>query len=145
MSEISSCILGNEQAARLTNIAPLDILSNMNNKTEFGEFLAAARRRKGLTLRAVEEATGISNPYLSQLENGRIKQPSPVVLHKLSKTYEISYAMLLQGVGYPVPGISDSDKLRLGLYSRIGPVTEDEKEALIEYLDFLRSRRFRDR
>ena len=34
------------------------------------------RQTKGLTLINVEEMTGISNAYLSQLENGEIKQPS---------------------------------------------------------------------
>lgn len=33
------------------------------------------RKTKGLTLREVEETTGISNAYLSQLETGKIKSP----------------------------------------------------------------------
>lgn len=33
------------------------------------------RKAKGLTLREVEETTGISNAYLSQLETGKIKSP----------------------------------------------------------------------
>lgn len=33
------------------------------------------RKAKGLTLRKVEETTGISNAYLSQLETGKIKSP----------------------------------------------------------------------
>jgi|SRR6516164_568918 predicted transcriptional regulator len=34
------------------------------------------RKDSGLTLRILEEKTGISNPYLSQLETGKIKDPS---------------------------------------------------------------------
>lgn len=34
------------------------------------------RKAKGLTLRKVEETTGISNAYLSQLETGKIKSPA---------------------------------------------------------------------
>jgi HTH-type transcriptional regulator, competence development regulator len=104
-----------------------------------GPFLQAARRNKKLTLRAVEQATGVSNAYLSQLESGKIQKPSPITLHKLSDIYGVSYADLLSLAGYPLPfAIQDSNKS--GLATRVGPVTEDEEESLIEYLQFLRSR-----
>lgn len=45
------------------------------------------REEKGLTLRQVEEATGISNAYLSQLETGKIKKPSFDVVYKLHNFY----------------------------------------------------------
>lgn len=105
----------------------------------FGDFIQAARSRSGLTLRAVEEATGISNAYLSQLEKGKIKQPSPLILYKLSDVYKVPYSDLFRLIGYPLP----DDLLSPGAAakaSRIGPVTQDEEESLIEYLEFLRSR-----
>lgn len=105
-----------------------------------GRFLQAAREQKKLTLRAVEQATGVSNAYLSQLESGKIKQPSPVFLHKLSDLYEISYTDLLSLSGYPLPS-SVEEATKSGMAARIGPVTNDEEAALIEYLEFLRSRR----
>jgi len=119
----------------------LDILSNMTTQTNpLGAFLQAARDAKGLTLRAVEQATGISNAYLSQLESGKIKQPSPVTLHKLSALYDVSYADLLTLTGYPLPRAAEPAH-RPGFASRIGPVTNQEESALMEYLQFLRSRR----
>ncbi|MHC4933777.1 MAG: helix-turn-helix domain-containing protein, partial [Planctomycetota bacterium] len=50
--------------------------------SKLGTLLADLRMAKGLSLREVEEATGkaVSNAYLSQLENGKIKKPSPSVL-----------------------------------------------------------------
>ena len=67
----------------LTYLALLSILSNMKNTTEkLGTFLASARNKLDLTLRAVEEETGISNAYLSQLEHGKIKTPAPQNLYK---------------------------------------------------------------
>jgi len=45
------------------------------------------RERNKLTLRKVEELTGISNPYLSQLENGKIKSPSFKVVQTLHNLY----------------------------------------------------------
>jgi len=46
------------------------------------------RLAKGFTLRQVEEKTGISNAYLSQLENGKIKKPSYDTIQKLNAVYE---------------------------------------------------------
>lgn len=48
------------------------------------------RTKKGLTLRQVEEKTGISNSYLSQLENGKIIKPSFDTIEKLNKLYDQS-------------------------------------------------------
>jgi transcriptional regulator with XRE-family HTH domain len=45
------------------------------------------RKDKKLTLRQVEEITGISNAYLSQLETGKIKSPSFDTVIKLLKIY----------------------------------------------------------
>ncbi len=114
-----------------------------NLNSTLGKFLQAARDSKKLSLRAVEKATGVSNAYLSQVESGKIKQPSPTILHKLSELYEISYADVLGLAGHPVPNedaFTDSATRTLDL---LGPVTQDEEGELVEYLAFLRARRGR--
>lgn len=103
-----------------------------------GEFLKATREQRRMSLRAVEEAIGVSNAYLSQIESGKIKQPSPVILYKLSELYDVSYAQLMALSGYPLPTETSKQPV---VSSRIGPVTVDEEEALLEYLQFLRSKR----
>lgn len=50
------------------------------------------RLNSGKSLREVEYATDISNPYLSQLENKKIKNPSFRVVMTLLKYYGIRYA-----------------------------------------------------
>lgn len=126
-------------------LSMLDIMSSMRHDPHsLSRFLRIARERKGLTLRAVEEATGISNAYLSQLEGGKIRQPSPIVLHKLSQLYGVSYATAMEYAGYPVPGRSTEASEEPLFASRLGPITKEEEEALMEYLEFLRSRRKRD-
>ncbi len=125
---------------RLTFLAMLDKLSTMTTKSDpFGQYLQATRNRLGLSLRAVEDATGISNAYLSQLEQGRIKQPSPLILHKLSELYKIPYADLFRLVGYPVIDDTTNSEI-VGQFSRIGPITKEEEESLAEYLRFLRTK-----
>lgn len=125
---------------RLTYLAVLDIISIMSEPQDFSNYLKLAREKKGFSLREVERATEISNAYLSQLEQGKIRQPSPNVLYTLCQFYEISYADALRLVGYPVPDEVEDRKSVSRLSSRIGPISEEEEDALIEYLEFIRSR-----
>lgn len=106
----------------------------------YGEYFKALRESKHLTLREVEKATDVSNAYLSQLESGKIKQPSPLTLHKLATFYGVSYEVLMEKVGYPVP--KKEEKLQSGTAAyRIGEITEDEEVELLNYLKFIRSRK----
>lgn len=72
-----------------------------------GQLLSEELRRlriiRGCTLRDVEQRTGISNAYLSQLENGKAENPSPRVLHKLAEFYDLTYAYLMEMAGYLKP------------------------------------------
>lgn len=54
-----------------------------------GDKFKIIREAKGLTLREVEKETTISNSYMSQLENGKIKSPSYKVIKQLSEYYGI--------------------------------------------------------
>jgi len=105
--------------------------------------LRTARERKGLTLRAVEQATEVSNAYLSQLESGKIKQPSPIVLHKLSPLYGVSYADAMGFAGYPVPGENEQEERSARVSGPFANLTEEEEAELTDYLAFIRTRRRR--
>jgi HTH-type transcriptional regulator, competence development regulator len=113
------------------------------DKTTLGHLLRGGRERKSLSLRAVERATGVSNAYLSQLESGKIRQPSPVVLHKLAELYDLPYATIMESAGYPAVTEAGAETEPSVIDSRLGPITTDEELALREYLEFLRSRRGR--
>jgi transcriptional regulator with XRE-family HTH domain len=102
-----------------------------------GEYLRQAREGKTLSLRAVEELTGISNAFLSQLESGKVKQPSPMKLHKLASVYGVEYETLMEVAGYPVPRPTKQNDAFV--FGRLGKVTPNEGKALQEYLRFLRS------
>lgn len=115
----------------------------MDRNNDLGTFLRTVRELKQLSLRGVEKAIGVSNAYLSQIESGKINQPSPNILHKLCELYEISYSDVMRLAGYPIPDDNDEREIRYSLPSGIGSITEEEEQALIEYLAFLRSRRSR--
>lgn len=87
----------------------------------------------------MERETGISNAYLSQLETGKIKTPSPQNLHKLAETFRVPYELLMELAGFPLPDSSGSPISTAS--ARIGPVSADEEDALVEYLQFIRSRK----
>lgn len=72
-----------------------------NELFPFGDFLKEMRERKKVSLKKVEEATGISNAYLSLLETGeRRKLPSPDRLKTLANYYNVSVQQLLEKAGY---------------------------------------------
>ncbi len=106
-----------------------------------GSFLAKARSAAGKSLRAIERETGISNAYLSQLETGKIKTPAPQNLHRLAEVYRVPYELLMELAGFPVPEAFTARSTSANANARIGPVTADEEEALVEYLQFIRSRK----
>jgi HTH-type transcriptional regulator, competence development regulator len=91
----------------------------------------------------VEEASGdaVSNAYLSQLENGRIRKPSPNVLHTLAAIYGVPYESLMERAGYllPADGAEGPQRRRLAVFA-IEDLTAEEEEELLKYLAFLRSR-----
>lgn len=111
---------------------------------KINKFLKDARGKRNLTLRNVQKLTGISGAYLSQVENGKIKKPSPSMLYKLANCYNVPYESLLELTGYPAPINAPSSmkpSFRLGGWAE--DLTKDEEERVKEYLDFLRSRRKR--
>ena len=97
---------------------------------------------KGLSLRRVEEVTrnAVSNAYLSQLENGRIRKPSPNVLYSLAEVYAVPYDTLMAKAGYLLPTDNgNGNRKRLAAFA-IDDLSAEEEEQLLKYLAFLRSR-----
>ena len=68
--------------------------------SDFSSFIKAVRENADLSLREAAGKTGISNPYLNQMENGQIHKPSTETLIKLANGYNIPYDLLLEKTGY---------------------------------------------
>lgn len=121
-------------------------VTNKPTGQTLGEYLANVRTSKQLSLREVEEAAGgiVSNAYLSQLEHGRINKPSPNILHSLAQVYGVPYETLMEKAGYIVASAPDQTASRR--HGRVATfakdnLTNEEEEALLEYLAFLRSKK----
>lgn len=67
---------------------------------DLAAYLRTIRKRRGLSLKKVERAAGVSNAYLSQLERGRRNPPHPEILKRLAKVYEVAVTDLLSAAGY---------------------------------------------
>ena len=65
--------------------------------------IRSARKAKGLTLRQLSEQSGISNPYISQLESGKIKRPSAVSLYTLAGILDVDFDSLMVEYGFVDP------------------------------------------
>lgn len=110
-----------------------------------GQYLASIRADRKMTLRQVEEATEneVSNAYLSQIENDKIKQPSPNVLHALSEIYAIDYERLMEMAGHITPSKSRAQDQRHGRIATFANhnLTPEEESILIDYLKFIRRKK----
>lgn len=65
--------------------------------------IRSARKAKGLTLRQLSEQSGISNPYISQLESGKIKRPSAVALYTLAWILDVDFDSVMVEYGFVDP------------------------------------------
>ncbi|MDP4261781.1 MAG: helix-turn-helix transcriptional regulator [Bacteroidota bacterium] len=109
----------------------------------YGEYFKALREAKNMTLRDVEKAADVSNAYLSQLESGKVKQPSPLTLYKLAEIYGVSYELLMEKVGYPIPNKEKKkeEAEKKSIAYRVGTISNDEELELLNYLKFIRNRK----
>jgi transcriptional regulator with XRE-family HTH domain len=114
----------------------------VQDNEELSEFLKTLRLTRKMSLRDVEDACGVSNAYLSQVEQG--KKPSPQILHKLADAYGIGYDKLMEKAGYISKrtlseGQSKHRSGRLAAAS-LGELSNDEEQELLKYLAFIRSK-----
>ena len=66
----------------------------MQDNNKLGNLIKEARQREKLSLRKAADLIGISNPYLSQLENGHTKKPNAYRLRKIAYVLDIPFTQL---------------------------------------------------
>jgi transcriptional regulator with XRE-family HTH domain len=95
-----------------------------------GDYLREQRQANKLSLRQLAEATGVSNPYLSQIERG-LRRPSAEVLQSLAKALRISAETLYVQAGILDPEDSEVRSVELAILADTG-LTERQKQSLID-------------
>ncbi len=95
-----------------------------------GDYLREQRLSAKLSLRQLAEQTGVSNPYLSQIERG-LRKPSAEVLQQLAKALRISAETLYVRAG--ILNLEDSEvrSVELAVLADTG-LTERQKQSLLD-------------
>ena len=106
-----------------------------------GVVLRQAREVRQLSAGDAARAAGISPAYLNRLENDAVKKPSPHVLHQLSEALTVPYAELLRLSGYRLPDVPDTAPTSTVSGALFADLTDDERDELLEYLAWYRTRR----
>ena len=102
-----------------------------------GEFIASQRRAAQLSLRQLAAQTGISNPYLSQIERG-LRKPSAEVLQQLAKALRISAETLYVRAGILDPDDHPATSVEMTVLADTA-ITERQKHVLIDvYTSFVK-------
>lgn len=103
-----------------------------------GQELKDSRQINRFTLRDVEDAIGVSNAYLSQLENDKINNPGANILYKLANLYQTDFELLLEKAGVIQKDEANHGKSISGVALRSQELSLEEEQALVEYLSFIR-------
>ena len=104
---------------------------------DLGEFIRNQREGARLSLRGLSSRTGISNPYLSQIERG-MRKPSADILRQIARALEISSEEL-----YIRAGILDEPDGEPDLVAEIRRdpfISEDQKKTLVHIYESFRQK-----
>ncbi|SEN87062.1 Helix-turn-helix [Amphibacillus marinus] len=69
-------------------------------KIKIGEIIKELRNKKGISARELSRRSGISQPYLSQLETGKNNNPTNEVLKKIASGLSIEFVELIHLSNY---------------------------------------------
>lgn len=106
---------------------------------ELSRLLADRRRDLGMSLRDVEEETGIKNAHLSQIETGAIDRPAPNLLYELAVTYDLDFKKLMRMAGYTKSTGSGRGVMLNAAFRALDEMTPAQQTEAVAYLESLRS------
>jgi transcriptional regulator with XRE-family HTH domain len=106
------------------------------NVDAIGEYIRQQREQARISLRQLAQATGVSNPYLSQIERG-LRRPSAEILQQIAKGLRISAEAL-----YVQAGILEDRPAGSGVRAAVltdPGLTERQKQILLEIYESFRA------
>jgi transcriptional regulator with XRE-family HTH domain len=96
--------------------------------SDLGSFIRDLRENAQVSVRQLAERSGVSNPYLSQVERG-LRKPSADVLSQIAKALRISAEVLYVRAGMLEP--SDKSQVRDAIVTDTA-ITERQKQILLD-------------
>ena len=107
-------------------------MANINN---IGDYIRQQREQAKISLRQLADQTGVSNPYLSQIERG-LRKPSADILQQIAKGLRISAEAL-----YVQAGILEDRPADTGVRTALladAELNERQKQVLLEFYESFR-------
>jgi transcriptional regulator with XRE-family HTH domain len=102
--------------------------------SDIGSFIRTQRETAQFSMRQLAARSGISNPYLSQVERG-LRKPSADVLSQIAKALRVSAEVLYVRAGMLEP--RETSQVRDAIISDTA-ITERQKQALLDtYASFI--------
>lgn len=104
---------------------------------DLGDFIRVQREQARLSVRALSDRAGISNPYLSQIERG-LRKPSAEILQQIARGLAISAETLYERAGILDPRpVGPPGDLEAAI--RAAPDLDDrQKQVLVDLYQTLR-------
>ncbi|MGN6721051.1 MAG: helix-turn-helix domain-containing protein [Marmoricola sp.] len=102
-----------------------------------GDYLRDQRTSAQLSLRQLADQTGVSNPYLSQIERG-LRRPSAEVLQQIAKALRISAEQLYVHAGIINPEEGQVRSVELAILGDPA-LTERQKNTLLDVYQSFRA------
>src|SRR5246500_3974118 len=96
--------------------------------SDIGSFIRGQRENAQVSVRQLAERSGVSNPYLSQVERG-LRKPSADVLSQIAKALRVSAEVLYVRAGILEP--SDKSQVRDAIITDTA-ITERQKQVLLD-------------
>src|SRR6202048_5202137 len=102
--------------------------------SDIGSFIRSQRETAQVSVRQLAERSGVSNPYLSQVERG-LRKPSADVLNQIAKALRVSAEVLYVQAGMLEPGAKS--EVRDAIVTDTA-ITERQKQVLLDiYTSFV--------
>lgn len=96
--------------------------------SDIGSFIRSQRETAQVSMRQLAERSGVSNPYLSQVERG-LRKPSADVLAQIAKALRVSAEVLYVRAGILEP--SETSQVRDAIVTD-NAITERQKQVLLD-------------
>ena len=109
----------------------------MDRLVELGQFIQDQRRRAHLSVRRLADLSGISNPYLSQIEHG-LRKPSAEILQQLAKALSISADTLYERAGIIDPTSPPRSSVIESIQAD-ADLTDEQKASLVQVYESFRA------
>ncbi len=102
---------------------------------DLGGFIKAQRELARLSVRALSDLTGVSNPYLSQIERG-LRKPSAEVLQQIARGLRVSAESLYVRAGILDPESTERSGVVEAIEADPHLATDQKRSLLAVYRSF---------